>query len=46
MPNILRNNYCKYIPQEEIRALRKYKGGVIYLPKGYGISDKLKIFSK
>ena len=49
MPAILKADYKKYIPKEELRIQRKYKGGhigkALYLPKGEGLADLFNFFN-
>jgi len=48
MPTILKQDYKKYIPKEEMRIQRKYGGSIgkaIYLPRGEGIKDLFSFFN-
>ncbi len=41
MSIILKYDKKKYVPREEMRINRKYKGGAIFLPNGKGVMDQL-----
>jgi CRISPR/Cas system CMR-associated protein Cmr5 small subunit len=48
MPTILKQDFRKYIPKEELRIQRKYGGSIgkaIYLPRGVGIKDLFSFFN-
>ncbi len=41
MSIILKYDKKKYIPKQELRISRKYKGGAVFLPNGKGVVDQL-----
>ena len=41
MSIILKYDKKKYVPKEELRISRKYKGGAVFLPNGKGVVDQL-----
>jgi CRISPR/Cas system CMR-associated protein Cmr5 small subunit len=48
MPTILKQDYVKYIPKEQLRIQRKYGGSIgkaFYLPRGEGIKDLFAFFN-
>ena len=48
MPAILKQDYVKYIPKEQLRIQRKYGGSIgkaVYLPRGDGLTDLFAFFN-
>ena len=48
MPTILKQDYVRYIPKEQLRIQRKYGGSIgkaFYLPRGEGLTDLFAFFN-
>ncbi len=48
MPAILKQDYVRYIPKEQLRIQRKYGGSIgkaFYLPRGEGLTDLFAFFN-